>query len=88
MGTLHHPSSSHRFSRNAQGPRAQIDRTLYKKNMQDILFNYPNLDVCAGSVFDLVLDTSPDSNSGATQYGSIKGVKLGKSTKYPPSLFC
>ncbi|TFK97450.1 glucose inhibited division protein A-domain-containing protein [Pterulicium gracile] len=58
------------------GPRAQIDRTLYKKNMQDILFNYPNLDVCAGSVFDLVLDTSPDSNSGATQYGSIKGVKL------------
>ncbi|KAI9451594.1 glucose inhibited division protein A-domain-containing protein [Russula earlei] len=40
------------------GPRAQIDRKLYKKYMQHHLLNCPNLDVRAGSVFDLVLNHS------------------------------
>lgn len=47
------------------GPRTQIDRVLYKKNMQDILFNYPGLDIKAASVFDLVIEQ-----------GKITGVKL------------
>ncbi|TEB24945.1 glucose-inhibited division protein A subfamily [Coprinellus micaceus] len=47
------------------GPRAQIDRVLYKRNMQDILFKYPGLDMQAASVFDLVIDDS-----------KIAGVKL------------
>ncbi|KAF4565410.1 Mitochondrial Translation Optimization [Pleurotus pulmonarius] len=47
------------------GPRAQIDRKIYKRTMQHILFNYPNLDVRAGSVFDLLLDDA-----------KVAGVKL------------
>ncbi|CAG8753173.1 14764_t:CDS:2, partial [Cetraspora pellucida] len=35
------------------GPRAQIDRKLYKKHMQECLFNYPNLTIKAASVYDL-----------------------------------
>ena len=57
-----------------QGPRAQIDRTLYKKHMQGMLFSYPNLDVRAGSVFDLVIERS---RSDARSWGKIIGVKLG-----------
>jgi tRNA uridine 5-carboxymethylaminomethyl modification enzyme len=60
----------------AQGPRAQIDRTLYKRNMQDILFRYPNLDVRAGSVFDLVLrQTNQGSSSAPAQ--KVEGIRLG-----------
>ncbi|KAF9530813.1 glucose inhibited division protein A-domain-containing protein [Crepidotus variabilis] len=54
------------------GPRAQVDRKLYKKNMQDILFNYPGLEVRAGSVFDLVFHPL----NLAQEWGQIAGVKL------------
>ncbi|KAF8966124.1 glucose inhibited division protein A-domain-containing protein [Flammula alnicola] len=53
------------------GPRAQIDRQLYKENMQKLLFDYPGLDVRAGSVFDLIFD--PDSDN---PWGKVTGVKL------------
>ncbi|KJA15908.1 hypothetical protein HYPSUDRAFT_47967 [Hypholoma sublateritium FD-334 SS-4] len=53
------------------GPRAQIDRKLYKKNMQEFLFNYPRLDIRAGSVFDLLFDAEADN-----PWGKIVGVKL------------
>ncbi|KAF8057579.1 glucose inhibited division protein A-domain-containing protein [Lyophyllum atratum] len=56
------------------GPRAQIDRNLYKRNMQEVLHNYPNLTIKAGSVFDLVFDHSDSSTSG--RWGEIVGVKL------------
>lgn len=66
-----------------QGPRAQIDRVLYKKHMQEILFNYPNLDVRAGSVFDLVF-SHPDSNTtDPMKWGTIEGVKLGENEDLP-----
>ncbi|KAF8907035.1 glucose inhibited division protein A-domain-containing protein [Gymnopilus junonius] len=55
------------------GPRAQIDRKLYKKHMQDLLFNYPGLDVRAGSVFDLIFDLS---NSHNNIWGKVIGVQL------------
>ncbi|KAI8349409.1 glucose inhibited division protein A-domain-containing protein [Blakeslea trispora] len=38
------------------GPRAQIDRKLYKKHLHEFLENYPNLTIQAGSVSDLVLN--------------------------------
>lgn len=38
------------------GPRAQIDRALYKQHLQHELFNEtPNLDIISASVEDLIL---------------------------------
>ncbi|KAJ7485094.1 glucose inhibited division protein A-domain-containing protein [Mycena galericulata] len=56
------------------GPRAQMDRKLYKKHMQRAILEQPNLDVRAGSVFDLVFDHSQPSSQN--QWGKISGVKL------------
>ncbi|CDW81361.1 trna uridine 5-carboxymethylaminomethyl modification protein [Stylonychia lemnae] len=38
------------------GPRAQIDRDLYAKNMQNIIANTENLEVYLGSVHDLIVE--------------------------------
>ncbi|KAI8087038.1 glucose inhibited division protein A-domain-containing protein [Gilbertella persicaria] len=38
------------------GPRAQIDRKLYKRHLQEYLAHYPNLTIQSGSVSDLVLN--------------------------------
>ncbi|KAI8991942.1 glucose inhibited division protein A-domain-containing protein [Mycotypha africana] len=63
------------------GPRAQIDRKLYKKHMQEYLNHYPNLTIQAGSVANLILNeemTEEDyrriTEKGAAQI--VKGVKL------------
>ncbi|KAI8365851.1 glucose inhibited division protein A-domain-containing protein [Choanephora cucurbitarum] len=63
------------------GPRAQIDRKLYKKHLHEFLENYPNLTIQAGSVSDLVLNdgmSEPEYQQmvkkGASQL--VKGVKL------------
>ena len=45
--------------------------------MQETLFNYPNLDVRAGSVFDLVLDHMAASTGPAGPTFAVKGVRLG-----------
>ncbi|KAJ2923616.1 hypothetical protein H1R20_g13477, partial [Candolleomyces eurysporus] len=68
------------------GPRAQIDRVLYKKNMQNILFSYPGLSIKAASVFDLVIEEStPGSGSGSV--GKVTGVKLDSGELIPCSQF-
>ncbi|KAI0773122.1 glucose-inhibited division protein A subfamily [Trametes elegans] len=55
-------------------PRAQVDRKLYKRHMQETLRGYPNLDTRPGSVFDLVLGPPPISaNSPRLE---VRGVKL------------
>lgn len=38
-----------------RGPRAQADRKLYREAMQDILFDYPNLEILSGSVEDFAI---------------------------------
>lgn len=59
------------------GPRAQVDRELYREHMQDIILNYPNLDVRSASVFDLEFDHSTSSTSGSTPaWGAVAGVRL------------
>ena len=56
-----------------RGPRAQIDRTLYKSAIQDELFNRtPNLTVRAGSVEDLIISDSGLGTSAAV----CEGVRL------------
>ncbi len=41
-----------------RGPRAQADRKLYREAMQEILFDYPNLDVIEGAADDLLFENS------------------------------
>jgi len=66
-----------RFNMSLQGPRAQIDRKLYKEHMQETLFNYPNLEVRAGSIFDLVLDHTAVSTGPTGPTLAVQGVRLG-----------
>ncbi|WP_417623942.1 tRNA uridine-5-carboxymethylaminomethyl(34) synthesis enzyme MnmG [Paremcibacter congregatus] len=39
-----------------QGPRAQADRKLYRQAMQDLIMNYPSLDVKGAAVEDLIVE--------------------------------
>ena len=59
-----------------QSPRAQVDRKLYKKHMQTTLHSYPNLDIHAGSVFDLVLG-QPSMSTDFPRL-EVRGVTLGR----------
>ena len=57
-----------------------MDRKLYKKHMQKFLLNYPNLEIRAGSVFDLVLNpTVPNYEPSTSQsvLAAVDGVRLG-----------
>lgn len=47
------------------GPRAQIDRDLYKQHLQEKVFhNTPNLDVIEASVEDLIVENVRKNNVG------------------------
>ncbi|KAL3232395.1 Mitochondrial translation optimization protein 1 [Nakaseomyces bracarensis] len=52
------------------GPRAQIDRSIYMKEMQAVLSKYKNLGIHQGKVRDLVLDHSEGSRP------KVRGVVL------------
>jgi tRNA uridine 5-carboxymethylaminomethyl modification enzyme len=39
-----------------RGPRSQADRKLYREAMQEILFDYPNLEIIEASVDDIIKD--------------------------------
>jgi tRNA uridine 5-carboxymethylaminomethyl modification enzyme len=45
--------------------------------MQETLFNYPNLEVKTGMVFDLLFNHNPSSTE--KQWGTVTGVRLGTS---------
>ncbi len=49
-----------------RGPRAQADRKLYRRAIQDLLAEQPGLEVRAGSVEDLLIDVS----------GRLSGIRL------------
>ncbi|KAK0673819.1 putative tRNA uridine 5-carboxymethylaminomethyl modification enzyme [Cercophora samala] len=52
------------------GPRAQIDRALYKKHMKEELTNYKNLEVVTGKVEDIIV-----SDAGLTEEERAEGAK-------------
>ncbi|CAE6463245.1 unnamed protein product [Rhizoctonia solani] len=56
------------------GPRAQMDRTLYKRAVQSALSQTPNLETRAASVHDLVLQSYVSSNPITQQ--RVIGVRL------------
>lgn len=57
------------------GPRAQIDRALYKSYMKEEILNYEGLSVLEGSVADIIVDqTQKEGTKG--RYGNITGVRL------------
>nr|XP_018918215.1 PREDICTED: protein MTO1 homolog, mitochondrial [Bemisia tabaci] len=62
------------------GPRAQIDRELYKKHLQDELFNRtPNLDILEGSVDNLILSDPEDLTRNYIR--QVCGVVMNDGTK-------
>lgn len=56
------------------GPRAQIDRKLYKLSIHAALKNYENLSIAEGHVFDLILDSADGQKT------RILGVSLNDGT--------
>lgn len=57
------------------GPRAQIDRVLYKQNLQKEVFSTPNLTVRAAAVEDLIIG-AVDARQGHGTTSGCKGVVL------------
>ena len=53
-----------------QGIRAQIDRDMYKKNMQDVVSSTPGLEMMEDSVEDIMLQPSSSCQR-------VAGVHLG-----------
>ncbi len=58
------------------GPRAQADRSLYKKAVKEELINYPNLDIIYDSVEDIVIENDSvvgvvSKNSGIINCDSL-----------------
>lgn len=61
-----------------QGPRAQIDRAIYLKEMQKVILNYPCLDVLEALVEDIIIaPTNAPKDFEDRTYGVVKGVILG-----------
>jgi tRNA uridine 5-carboxymethylaminomethyl modification enzyme len=59
------------------GPRAQIDRSLYKKYMREEIEGYQGLSVVEGSVADIIVDKEIGQQEGTEgRYGKITGVRL------------
>ncbi|KAJ5368255.1 Mitochondrial translation optimization protein 1 [Penicillium cataractarum] len=57
------------------GPRAQIDRDLYRKHMTDELVNTEGLNIVEGKVADIVVSKEGVENTAGAQ-GKIVGVRL------------
>ncbi|KAI0901615.1 glucose-inhibited division protein A subfamily [Annulohypoxylon nitens] len=66
------------------GPRAQIDRALYKKHMREELQSYPNLYIITNTVSDIVLGERVDPVTGPSK-NKITGVRLESGEVLPTS---
>mmetsp|Transcript_23251 Transcript_23251/g.64477 ORF Transcript_23251/g.64477 Transcript_23251/m.64477 type:complete len:762 (-) Transcript_23251:1254-3539(-) len=72
---IHYRVLNRRKGPAVRGPRAQMDRDLYKNSMQKTLKEYPNLDLIEASVEDLLLEEpSPLIHSNSNSKPQIRGV--------------
>ncbi|KAK6200083.1 mitochondrial translation optimization [Scheffersomyces amazonensis] len=60
------------------GPRAQIDRSIYLKEMQNEILNYPNLNVMEAKVDDIIIEPNEIQGKDSTgrKYGIVRGLLL------------
>ncbi|WAR56940.1 hypothetical protein PtB15_7B793 [Puccinia triticina] len=58
------------------GPRAQMDRGLYKEAIQRQIKSHSNLEVKEGTVTDLLLEDNPTQSGGITSSRRVVGLKL------------
>lgn len=73
------------------GPRAQIDRSLYRKHMQEALQDYPNLTILEAKVHGLQLDWSNDGSfdfETSQEGGRTRAVVRGITTTNGDSISC
>jgi len=58
-----------------RGPRAQVDRDIYKKEMFSVLTSYPNLRIVEASAEDLLLEEEEDQQSQQQHSHKVRGLK-------------
>ncbi|PHH77593.1 hypothetical protein CDD82_3455 [Ophiocordyceps australis] len=66
------------------GPRAQIDRALYRTYMRQEMESYPNVTIILGSISDLVLAPRP-GNDQVDSKNAVTGVRLESGAVVPTS---
>lgn len=71
---IHYRLLNRRKGTAVRGPRAQMDRDLYKINLQNVLSNYENLDLIEASVEDLLVEDSVISYSSSKP--QVRGVEI------------
>ncbi|KAG6006056.1 hypothetical protein E4U21_007416 [Claviceps maximensis] len=72
------------------GPRAQIDRDLYKRYMREELETYPNLSIILGTVSDIVLsklhhDDGAVASARSETVETVTGIRLDSGQVIPAS---
>lgn len=75
------------------GPRAQIDRKIYKRHMQEYLHSYPNLTIRAGSVADLIITNGNNEQeyreiAAKGAQSAVEGIRLGKCVSLLATTLC
>lgn len=67
------------------GPRAQIDRELYQKYMQEEMLSTPNLSVLEGKVADIIVSKDNIDPTDTISKGRITGIRLEDGQVIPAS---
>lgn len=67
------------------GPRAQIDRDLYKKHMREEMLSTPNLSILEGKVADIIVSKDNIDPSDKVSQRRITGIRLEDGQVIPAS---